>query len=87
MYKIKYTARFIRDIKKLDPHTAKLIAAWMAKNLDGCADPRAHGKSLTGDLREKWRYRVGDYRIIAHIMDKELLILVLAVAHRREVYE
>ena len=50
-------------------------------------DPRSRGKALTGNLAGLWRYRVGDYRIICDIEDGVLLILVVDVAHRREVYQ
>jgi mRNA interferase RelE/StbE len=45
------------------------------------------GKPLTGSLKGYWRYRVGDYRIICELRDEELLILVIEIAHRREVYK
>ena len=50
-------------------------------------DPRSRGKALTGNLAGVWRYRVGDYRILCDIEDGVLLILVVDVAHRREVYK
>ena len=52
-------------------------------NLD---DPRSRGKALTGNLAGLWRYRVGDYRVVCDIEDGVLVILVVDVAHRREVY-
>jgi mRNA interferase RelE/StbE len=51
------------------------------------ADPRGVGKALTGQLGEYWRYRVGDYRVICDIKDSEITVLVLRVAHRRQVYK
>lgn len=50
-------------------------------------DPRSRGKALTGNLAGVWRYRVGDYRILCDINDGRLVILVVDVAHRREVYK
>ena len=50
-------------------------------------DPRSRGKALTGNLAGVWRYRVGDYRILCDREDGVLLILVVDVAHRREVYK
>lgn len=49
-------------------------------------DPRSRGKALTGNLAGVWRYRVGDYRVLCDIEDGRLVILVIDVAHRREVY-
>lgn len=60
---------------------------WIEKNLVGCPDPRVHGKPLSSNRAGEWRYRVGDYRIIADIKDQELIILVIAIGHRRDVYE
>ena len=86
MYSVEYSLGAIRDLKKLDKPTRLLIASWIEKNLVGCEDPRAHGKALKGDRRGEWRYRVGDYRILANIQDDKILILVLKIGHRREVY-
>lgn len=49
-------------------------------------DPRSEGKALTGNLAGVWRYRVGDYRILCDIDNGRLVVLVVDVAHRREVY-
>ncbi len=49
-------------------------------------NPRRFGKSLTGNLKGLWRYRVGDYRIICQIDDAGLIILVIEVGHRRKMY-
>ena len=64
-----------------------MIKAWIEKNLEGCADPRAHGKALTANRNGQWRYRIGDYRLICMIEDDRLVILALSVGHRREIYE
>ena len=86
-YKIRTTSRFDKEFKKLDKYTMKMIKAWIEKNLVNCEDPRAHGKALTSNFKGKWRYRIGDYRLICLINDEELVILALTVGHRREVYE
>ena len=73
-------------MRKLD----RGIAARIFEELDEIAkleDPRVRGKSLTGNLAGVWRYRVGDYRILCDIDDGRLVILVVDVAHRREVYK
>lgn len=87
MYRVETTARFDREFKKLDRYTMKMIQSWIQKNLVNCDDPRAHGKSLTGDRHGQWRYRIGDYRLICLIDDGRLVIVALEVGHRREVYE
>ena len=85
-FRVVFTESARKELKKLDKYTQKIILLWLQKNLDGCSDPRIHGKALTSNRVGQWRYRVGDYRIIASIEDDKLVILVIAVGHRREVY-
>ena len=87
MYRVETTSRFDREFRKLDRYTQKMIAAWIDKNLEGCDDPRVHGKGLTANRSGQWRYRIGDYRLICEIEDNKLVILALTVGHRSEVYE
>lgn len=86
-YQVRTTSRFDKEFKKLDKYTMRMIKAWIDKNLVGCENPRMHGKGLTSNRSGQWRYRIGDYRIIAEIKDDELIILALSVGHRREVYD
>lgn len=85
-YTVRFTERAKKDLKKLDKHTAALILGWVRKNLEGCEDPRLHGKGLTANRSGQWRYRIGDYRLLAQIEDEVLTILVLNVGHRRDIY-
>ncbi len=86
-YEVLTTARFDKEFKKLDRYTQRMIKAWIEKNLIGCSNPRLHGKGLTANRSGQWRYRIGDYRIIAEIQDDKLVILALTVGHRREIYD
>ncbi|WP_050697040.1 type II toxin-antitoxin system RelE family toxin [Anaeromassilibacillus senegalensis] len=86
-YHVEFTREALKALKKLDPHTALFITAWIRKNLEGCADPRLHGKGLTANRSGQWRYRVGDYRLIAEIQDGRVVILILTIGHRRDIYE
>lgn len=87
MYRVETTNRFDREFRKLDRYTQRMIASWIDKNLEGCADPRVHGKGLTANRSGLWRYRIGDYRLICTIEDDRLVILALTVGHRSEVYD
>lgn len=87
MYKIKYTRNVIKELKKLDKQTAKIIKVWIEKNLIGTVDPRIYGKPLKGKLNGTWRYRIGDYRLFVKIADNELIIFILDVFHRRDAYK
>ena len=86
-YRVEYSERAVRELKRLDKYTRQMIYAWIDKNLVGCENPRAHGKALIANRKGQWRYRIGDYRLICHIEDKTLIILALSVGHRREVYK
>lgn len=85
-YTVRFTERAKKDLKKLDKHTAALILGWVRKNLENCEDPRAHGKGLTANRSGQWRYRIGDYRLLAEIEDDVVTILVLNVGHRKDIY-
>ena len=86
-YSVLFSKEALKELTKLDKYTASLILGWVRKNLEGCEDPRAHGKGLTANQRGKWRYRVGDYRLLAEIQDKNICILIIKVGHRSEVYD
>ena len=87
MYKVVFSKDALKQLKKLDRSVAALIVGWIRKNLENCSDPRAHGKGLTANRSGQWRYRVGDYRILANINDAEITILVISVGHSRDIYE
>ena len=84
-YEVLYTDKAIKQLSRMDKQIRRMIKAWIEKNLVGTDDPRKTGKALTGDRKQYWRYRVGDYRILADINDDKLIILVVTAAHRREV--
>lgn len=85
-FHIEFSDQALRQMKKLDKHTSALIIGWLRKNVDGHENPREHGKGLTANRSRQWRYRVGDYRVLAEIQDEKILVLVVAVGHRRDVY-
>ena len=85
-YKVEYSSKAIKNLRKLDKYTRNLIYAWIDKNLVDCENPRVHGKRLVEDKAWQWRYRVGDYRLICEIEDEKVIILVLEIGHRREIY-
>lgn len=83
-FAVRVTPSAQKQIRKLDPPVARRIRSFLEDTLQGIQNPRVLGKPLVD--QEFWRYRVGDYRILASIRDGELLILVVAIAHRREAY-
>ncbi|MDD5885585.1 MAG: type II toxin-antitoxin system RelE/ParE family toxin [Erysipelotrichaceae bacterium] len=74
-----------KQFSKLDRYTQRIVASWIDKHLDGCEDPRATGKPLSANLAGFWRYRIGDYRMIAKIEYSKIVILIVEIGHRREV--
>lgn len=83
MYKVVLSKTAIKVLEKLDKFTKRIIIDWLDKNLDGCNNPRQFGKPLSANRKGQWRYRVGDYRIIAEIRDNELIILDINIGHRK----
>ncbi|MBR1728621.1 MAG: type II toxin-antitoxin system RelE/ParE family toxin [Selenomonadaceae bacterium] len=87
VYTIEYTENAKKAIDKLDLPIRNRIKEWINKNLEGCENPRFSGKALKGNLNDKWRYRVGGYRIIVEIQDNKLIILVVNVSKRNDTYK
>ena len=85
-YKVVLTKKAKKALFKLDKYDRKLLVAWIEKNLVNCTDPRVHGKLLTGNLANKWRYRVGNFRILADINDDLITIYVINIGHRKDIY-
>ena len=86
-FRVEYTAHAVKQLKKMDRFDARLIVDWVGKHLEGAEDPRALGKGLTANRSGEWRYRVGDYRLICLIEDEVLVIEVIAIGHRSNVYK
>ena len=85
-YRVKLTASARKQLKKMDRFDARLLLNWMKTHLEGCAEPRAFGKGLTGDRSGEWRYRVGAYRILALIHESTITIEVFAGGRRDTIY-
>ena len=86
MWKIEFKPKAAKEIKKLDKNQAKQITNWLKIRLETGADPRLFAEQLTGNLKDFWRFRIGDFRVVFKPEEQELVILVVRVAHRREVY-
>ena len=85
-YHVEFSKSALKELKKMDRGTAAMILGWVRKNLEGCENPRQHGKGLTANRSGQWRYRIGDYRLIAEIQEDRIVILILHIGHRSEVY-
>ena len=82
----RFDERALKELRKLGRQAQRDIVTYLDERVAGDADPRRFGKGLKADLSGLWRYRVGDYRILCQIKDTEILVLVVAVCHRRDVY-
>ena len=86
-YSVELSESAARELGKLDPQHRKRILKFLQQRVAKLDNPRSIGQALQGsDLGEFWKYRVGDYRLICKIEDDRLLVLVLRVGHRREIY-
>ena len=86
-YSVELSEGVDRELDKLDPQHSKRILRFLNERVAKLADPRSIGQALHGSrLGEFWKYRVGDYRLICRIEDDRLLVLVLRLGHRREIY-
>lgn len=82
----RFDDRALKELRKRGKNAQRDIIAYLDDRIAGEGDPRRFGKGLKADLAGLWRYRVGDYRVLCQIRDGELLVLVVAVGHRRDVY-
>lgn len=83
-YAIRLTPKAAKQVGKLDAVDARRIRTFLEQRLANLDNPRQLGTKLVG--QDFWRYRVGDYRILTTIVDDEVLVLVVDIAHRRQVY-
>jgi len=87
-WQIEFDPAARKELSKLDPQIAKRILHFLKSRLAKQKDPRELGEALKGSrLSDFWKYRVGDYRIIASIQDNTVCILVLRIGDRKEVYK
>lgn len=83
---INYSDTAIKQISKLGKGFAKKIDDYLQNRIANSNNPRAFGKELVNELSGLWRYRIEDYRIVCQLIENELTVLVLRVAHRSKVY-
>lgn len=86
-YRVQFSDNAVKALKKLDKQTVRVIKNWVVKNLIDTNNPRLHGKALKGNLSGIWRYRIGDYRMFAEIIDDEVLIFIFEIEHSSKVYK
>lgn len=86
-WRIDFAESAAKQLRKLDPFVARRITTFLRERVATLVDPRSIGAALRGDeFGEFWKYRLGDYRIVVQIHDREIRILIVRLGHRREVY-
>ena len=86
VWRVEFHRAAVRDLRKLGAGGESRVLRYLRERITGSGDPRRFGHALSGDRKGLWRYRVGDYRIVAAIEDDRFVVLVVTVGHRREVY-
>ena len=85
-WNFEFSAKADKQLLALDKPIRERIRKFV-KDLRELPNPRMRGEPLTGNLADFWKYRVGDYRLICRIQDDKLLVLVVKIGHRREIYK
>lgn len=86
-YQVIYEKRAIKALAKIDRGQQRMILSWIEKNLENTENPEQYGKALKGSLKKYWRYRVGNYRILADIDQTEIKIILFNIGHRKDIYK
>ena len=86
-WKIELSSMARKQLHALDRTVQKKIVDYLAERIEGCKSPRHFGEALSANRAGLWRYRVGDYRIICEIQDDKVIVLVLTIGHRLELYK
>ena len=86
-WNVDFGERARKELRKLDRQAQQEILKYFRERIASEEDPRRFGKPLSGNMTGLWRYRVRNYRMICSIEDDKLIVLVLRVGHRKEIYE
>ena len=85
-WSIQFEPRAVKDLRVLGSTDRARVVRYLEDRVAGSNDPRRQGKALAGDLAGVWRYRVGDIRILARLEYNQLIVLVVEIGNRRDVY-
>ena len=85
-WRIELTGEARKQLKKIGHTDAKRIRDYLRLRIEPLDDPRQIGKALKGRLSNLWRYRVGDFRLVCELRDEVLVVLVIRIGHRKEIY-
>ena len=86
-WRVEFDDAATKELRKLDRQAQHEILRYLRERIATDEDPRRFGKPLSRELAGLWRYRVRDYRLICNIEDYKLVVLVLRIGHRKDIYE
>lgn len=87
IWKVEWDDRARKELRKLDVPVQNEILRYLRERIARSKNPRLFGQSLVGNKAGLWRYRVGNYRLICRLEEHTLVVFVVGVGHRKEVYE
>ena len=86
-WRVEFDRDAAKELRKHGEPARRIILRYLREHIATAGDPRRFSKPLAAEFSGLWRYRVGDYRLVVTFEDDRLIVLVLRVAHRREVYD
>ena len=84
---VKFSTRAVKSLKRIDRPNQELIFKFMTEKVVKHPDPISLAKKLSGNLGDFYRFRLGDYRIVCEVQNQELIILILQIGHRQNIYQ
>ena len=87
MWRIEWDDAARKELRLLGHTEQQRIIRYLRERITTTEDPRRFGKALTGDKAGLWRYRIGDHRIVCRIEEDRFIVLILAVGHRKKIYD
>ncbi|MDD1625991.1 MAG: type II toxin-antitoxin system RelE/ParE family toxin [Methylococcaceae bacterium] len=84
---VRLSETALKTLEKINKPEQLRIRQFIKDNLANLDNPRSMGKALQGNLKGLWRYRVGNYRLVCQIYNSELIVMVLEIGHRKDIYK
>ena len=84
---VKLSTRAVKSLKRIDRPNQELILKFMTEKVAKQPDPISLAKKLSGNLGDFYLFRLGDYRIVCEVQNQELIILILQIGHRQNIYQ
>ena len=84
-YKVILEPKAQKQLKKLETKQSQMIQKWIKTNLVGCSDPYIYGKMLKSNIKNIWKYSVGNYRLFSKIYNKHIFITIIKLNHEKEI--